>query len=83
MIVRDYYQNINVRNPRDYFEKWYADVWKRRIGKHTAPPGILERILDEELEQVGATYTNTDRGYRFRVYFDNDQDYTMFVLRWS
>ncbi len=83
MIVKEYYQNINVHRPRDYFERWYADVWKRRIGKQTAPPGILERILDEELEQIGATYTVTEQGYRFRVYFDNEKDYTIFVLRWS
>jgi hypothetical protein len=83
MIVRDYYQNINVHKPKDYFERWYADVWRRRIGQKLAPPGILGRILEEELEQVGATYENTERGYRFRVYFDEDQDYTAFVLKWS
>ena len=83
MIVKDYYQNINVHKPRDYFERWYADVWRRRIGTSTAPPGILERILDEELEKVGARYENTDRDYKFRVYFDNDVDYTFFLLRWS
>ncbi len=83
MVIKEYYQNINVHRPKDYFEKWYADVWKRRIGAPTAPPGILERILNEELEQVGATYEITERGYRFRVYFDEDRDYTMFVLRWS
>ena len=83
MIVKEYNQNINCRQPKNYFERWYADVWARRIGKTNAPPGILERILDEELELVGATYTNTDRGYRFRVYFDDDCDYTMFVLRWA
>lgn len=83
MVIKEYYQNINVHRPKDYFEKWYADVWKRRIGATTAPPGILERILDEELEQVGATYEVTERGYRFRVCFDEDRDYTMFVLRWS
>jgi hypothetical protein len=83
MIVKDYYQNINVHKPRDYFERWYADVWKRRISKFTAPPGIVEMIMDEELESVGARYESTENGYRFRVYFDKDQDYTMFVLRWS
>jgi hypothetical protein len=83
MIVREYYQNINTRRPRDYFERWYADVWRRRIGKFTAEPGVLDRILDEELEKVGATYENTERGYRFRVYFDEDADYTAFVLKWS
>ena len=83
MIVKDYYQNINVHKPRDYFERWYADMWKRRIAKFTAPPGIVEMLMDEELELVGARYENTESGYRFRVYFDKDQDYTMFVLRWS
>ncbi len=83
MIVKEYYQNINVHKPRNYFENWYADVWQRRIGARRAPPGILERVLDEELEQVGATYTNTDRGYKFRVYFDDDHDYIMFKLRWA
>ncbi len=83
MIVKDYYQNINVYKPRDYFERWYADVWHRRVGTPTAPPGILEIILNEELAQVGATYESTERGYRFRVCFDQDRDYTAFVLRWS
>jgi hypothetical protein len=82
MIVKEYYQNINTRAPKNYFENWYADVWGRRIGKPISPPGILERILNEELEKVGATYVNIG-GYRFRVYFDKDQDYTAFVLRWS
>ena len=83
MIVREYYQNINCHRPRDYFERWYADVWRRRIGKFNAPPGILERILDEELELVGATYESTESGYRFRVCFNEDRDYTAFVLRWA
>ena len=83
MIVKEYYANINCNKPKDYFERWYADVWRRRIGKFTAEPGVLDRILDEELEKVGATYENTERGYRFRVYFDEDADYTAFVLKWS
>lgn len=82
MIIREYYQNINVYRPRDYFERWYADVWRRRIGSKTAPPGILERILDEELELVGARYEVTERGYRFRVCWDHDTDYIMFSLKW-
>ena len=83
MIVREYNRNINCNQPKNYFERWYADVWRRRIGTPTAPPGVLEIILDEELEQVGATYESTERGYRIRVYFDEDQDYTAFVLRWA
>ena len=83
MIVREYYQNINCHKPKDYFERWYADLWRRRIGTPNAPSGIVERIMDEELEQAGARYEYTERGYRFRVCWDQDTDYTMFVLRWS
>jgi hypothetical protein len=83
MIVREYYQNINCNKPKDYFERWYADVWRRRITKKVAAPGVLEVLLIEELEKVGASFTNKDNGYRFVVTFDNDADYTAFVLRWS
>jgi hypothetical protein len=83
MIVKEYYQNINVYRPRDYFERWYADVWLRRIGKSNAQPGVLRPILEEEMARAGATIKDTERGYRFMVIFDNDRDYTAFVLRWT
>lgn len=83
MIVKEYYQNINIHKPRDYFEKWYADMWNRRIGQPIAPPGSLWELLTEELKQHNATITEKDNGYRFIVTFHNDADYTMFVLRWS
>lgn len=83
MIVKEYYQNIDVHRPKNYFESWYADVWFRRIGKRTAAPGELEPILFEELALVNATLTEKDNRYRFVVTFNNDVDYTAFVLRWS
>jgi hypothetical protein len=83
MIVKEYYQNINIHRPRDYFEKWYADLWNRRIDKPSAAPGVVESIMTEELAGIGATLTYTENNYRFRVTFNNDADYTMFVLRWS
>lgn len=83
MIVKEYYQNINVNKPRNYFEKWYADLWNRRIAKKTAPPGLVDRLMEEELAQAGASFTGKDNNYRFVVTFNNDRDYTMFVLRWS
>ncbi len=83
MIVKEYYQNINVHKPRDYFEKWYADVWRRRIGKSTTMPGQLRPILVEELAQAGATISYADSDYRVKVVFEHDRDYSMFVMRWS
>ena len=49
MIVREYYQNINIHKPRDYFERWYADVWQRCIGKRHAGAGELGQVLEDEL----------------------------------
>lgn len=83
MIVREYYQNIDCHHPKNYFERWYADVWRRRIGERLAPPGFLEPILAEELQKVGATFSEKDNGYRFVVKFEHDADYTVFVLRWT
>lgn len=83
MIVKEYYQNINIHTPRDYFEKWYADVWRRRIGKRIAQPGVLQAILTEELASIDATAVGKDNDYKFVVTFNNDKAYTMFVLRWS
>ena len=83
MIVKEYYQNINVNQPRDYFERWYADVWHRRIGKKVAGLGELGCAIEDELAKVGASAVGKDNGYRFVVTFNDDKDYTMFVLRWS
>lgn len=83
MIVKEYYQNINVHKPRDYFERWYADLWRRRIGGSIAQPGVVESLMKEELAEIGATFTNKDNGYRFVVTFNNDAEYTLFALRWA
>lgn len=83
MIVKEYFQNINTRAPKNYFERWYADVWRRFINASIAPPNIVDKLLSQELAKVGATLTHKDNGYRFVVTFEKDEDYTWFVLRWS
>lgn len=83
MIVKEYYQNINIHKPRDYFEKWYADLWRRAINAPTAPPGMIERLMTQELAKIGATFKGTQKDYRFSVTFKDDKSYMMFVLRWS
>lgn len=83
MIVKEYYQNIDCLNPKNYFEKWYADMWARRIAKRIAPPGVVESLMKEELEKIRATLSEKDNGYRFVVNYEDPAAYTMFVLRWS
>ena len=83
MIVKEYYQNINIHKPRDYFEKWYADLWNRRIGSRIAQPGVVESVMKEELAEMDATFNSKDNDYRFVVTFNNDDKYLLFCLRWS
>jgi hypothetical protein len=83
MIVKEYYQNINIHKPRDYFEKWYADLWNRRIRSRIAQPGVVESLMKEELAEIGATFNSKDNDYRFVVRFNDESAYTMFVLRWA
>jgi hypothetical protein len=83
MIVREYHQNINIHRPRNYFERWYADMWRQFINAPNAPPGIVELFMTEELAKINATYKCKDYDYKFVVTFNNDADYTAFVLRWA
>lgn len=83
MIVKEYYQNINTKAPKNYFERWYADMWRKHINAPIAQPGVVNRLMTEELAKAGATFNNKDNNYRFVVTFDNDDDYLMFVLKWS
>lgn len=83
MIVKEYYQNINIHRPRNYFENWYADLWRRRIGGKVAQPGVVESLMKEELAEIGATFNSKDNDYRFVVTFHNEEAYTMFCMKWS
>jgi hypothetical protein len=82
MIKKRYRSNINVREPSNYFEKWYADMWLQRIPGSSVPQWIFNNILNEELFKVGAIASNLSGAY-IHVEFSNDSDYTMFKLRWS
>lgn len=81
MIVKTYISKIDTRMPQNYFEKWYSQVWKKRVGKFTVAPSVLLPILEQELVEYHATIKETAKEYL--VTFNSDIYYTMFVLRWS
>jgi hypothetical protein len=81
MIQRQYSKGINCTRPEGYFEHWYADMWKRCINSHIAPPNKLQAAVATELQKVGADVEFV--GYKYQVTFKEDSDYTVFVLRWS
>ncbi len=81
MISKEYSTNIDTYNPRNYFEKWYSEVWHRRIGMKSVDPDVLRPILIEEFKQSGGILRHGSS--KFKVAFENEKDYTMFILRWS
>jgi hypothetical protein len=83
MIKKRYRKNIDVANPKNYFEKWYANMW-RGCFSHTdlVAGSSFFTIFINELSKVGATVSPTDDAY-YRIIFDNERDYLMFVLKWS
>lgn len=84
MIAREYGMNINVPAPRNYFERWYADMWRRRVSEKRCDISVFQSIFLEELEKIGATAPGYDPAdYKTRIEFADDKDYTAFVLRWS
>ena len=83
MFVKEYYQNINCNKPRNYFEKWYADLWRKFINAPTAPPGMVERFMTQELAKIDATFEGIQNNFRFSVTFKDEESYNMFVMKWS
>lgn len=83
MIVKKYRVNIDIHNPKNYFEKWYSEVWHRRVGTESVKRGVLRPILIEEINQSGGTFLYVSNDAYCTVTFNNDAQYTMFVLRWS
>ena len=83
MIIKEYSQNINIHKPRNYFEKWYAAVWRKHIAHSSAPPSMVDNAMMEELAQYHARFCYDDDGNKLVVTFENDADYTLFALRWS
>lgn len=82
MIYREYCRAINATRPENYFENWYEDVWKRRVGSQYIDTDKFGKILTEEMNKVGAEITYTQYS-KFGVKFENDTDYTVFVLKWA
>lgn len=97
MIVKKYNANINVNAPINYFENWYADVWRSRVARSTCEPGILESLLTEEMSKYGGNLNKVmhkvERVHKvghdyqlndkYEVSFHDDAEYTLFVLKWS
>jgi hypothetical protein len=82
-IEKRYRKNINASDPGNYFENWYANMWRNCfLGAQHVSSSSFFTIFINELSKVGATVSPTDDAY-YRIIFDNERDYLMFVLKWS
>lgn len=83
MIEKRYNSSIDITRPENYFEKWYADVWRRRIGAESVAGVLFRKIIYEEIEKIGATIYSCSSDGRYCVRFANERNYTLFVLKWT
>ena len=83
MITRKYHSSIVIRKPKNYFERWYADVWERRLIDSEVMASIYYGVMVEELAKIGAVDMAPPDNAYFDLMFVRDEDYTMFVLRWT
>ena len=84
-IVKRYRKNINAKDPRNYFEKWYANMWRNCfVGAQHVASSSFFTVFNDELSKVGATISPIDNNDAYyRIIFEDERDYLMFVLRWS
>ena len=83
MITRKYHSSIVIRKPKNYFERWYADVWMRRLIDSELRATIYHSVMAEELTKIGAVDMAPPDNAYFDLLFKDEVDYTMFVLRWT
>ena len=83
MVTRKYHSSINPHHPQNYFERWYADVWNRRLMNIEDPSKEYYYVMTAELDKIGAVDMAASDNAYFELLFKKDTDYTMFVIKWS
>ena len=84
MITNEYCSHINAREPKNYFERWYSDMWRKNF-RHSqnVQNSAFWIAMKNDLSEVGATITEDNDSTYWTVTFERDEDYTFFVLKWS
>ncbi len=83
MIKKTYHSSVNCTNPKTYFEKFYTHCWYNIAGlDHLDKNAVICGIIREELLKYGAAMTWHFNARLYSVKFVNDEDYTVFKLRW-
>ena len=84
MIVREYppYLQSADEDKWSYFERWFIYVWRRHMGSNVMLLKDQLSYFQEELRLYNATI-EINANHFLEVTFELDEDYTLFVLRWT
>ena len=86
MVVCEEISNINTLKPtqKTAWGNFYSHCWKTRIANTSTSWENIVAALRDELSQYNATIEYQQNAYKaFKITFANDEDYTLFVLRWN
>ena len=87
MIVLNFSEYINVSNPENYFENFYAHVWINNFGDNSAYDEEIVKALTFEIKKHGGkrVYRKVVTGSavsRYVMEFEHEEDYVVFKLKY-
>lgn len=84
MVVKRYTANINIHEPKNYFERFYAEVWQTNLSPViSAFPSAVADLVKADLAAYNiALVYNHDANY-YEVSYPTQEDYLVFLLKYS
>lgn len=84
MLTKRYTTNINIHTPKNYFERFYAEVWQENISPvFSAFPSAVADLVKVKLAAYNiAVVYNHDASY-YEVSYPTQEDYLVFLLKYS
>lgn len=83
IVIKKYWANIDVKNPKTYFENWYSNMWETEIGVPLIEHIPFQKIFTDELAKIGAILGPYDNEAYYYITFENEKDYISFFNKWS
>jgi len=76
--------NIDIKNPKNYFEEFYSDVWKNNITESIVSQEDLNNLLTLELIYEDAKLLSFDYSdSNYYIEFLDDNTYLKFKTKWE
>lgn len=76
--------NVDIHNTTTAWEKFYAYVWNKYfLYAQNIQPSALQLRLKDELERYNGSLHYHGNSPWYYVLFENEKDYTWFIMKWS